>query len=154
MLYDSSVLIDYLDGREDAVACVESHLDERAVTPQLALFEVYQGEVFKSGSADFDAVDGALSWLTPVESSAGFARAGAQVQAELHRRGEVLAARDALIAGAALALDEPLVVADGDFAVAGLSDLLDVEFPYRTDGGDMPTSANVQGDSPEEGEDS
>jgi tRNA(fMet)-specific endonuclease VapC len=133
MLYDSSVLIDYLDGRDAAVEYIESHLDERAVAPQLVLFEVYQGEVFKSGPTNFDAVDGALGWLAPVETSAGFARAGAQVQAELDRRGEVLSARDAFIAGAAVALDERLVVADDDFDTAGLRSLLDVEFPYRDD---------------------
>jgi len=131
MLYDSSVLIDYLDGRDSAVEYIESHLDERAVAPQLVLFEVYQGEVFKSGPANFDAVDGALGWLTPVETSAGFARAGAQVQAELDRRGAVLSARDAFIAGAAVALDEPLAVADDDFDVAGLEGVLDIEFPDR-----------------------
>ncbi len=131
MLYDSSVLIDYLDGRDSAVQYIESHLDERAVAPQLVLFEVYQGEVFKSGPANFDAVDGALGWLTPVETSAGSARAGAQVQAELDRRGAVLSARDAFIAGAAVALDEPLAVADDDFDVAGLEGVLDIEFPDR-----------------------
>lgn len=131
MLYDSSILIDYLDGRDAAVEYIESHLDERAVAPQLVLFEVYQGEVFKSGPANFDAVDGALGWLTPVETSAGFARASARVQAELDRRGEVLSARDAFVAGAAVALDERLVVADEDFDVAGLRRLVDVAFPYR-----------------------
>jgi len=59
-LYDSSVLIGYLDGEEDAVDYVRTHLDQRAVAPPLVLFEVYQGEVFKTGPADFDAVDGAL----------------------------------------------------------------------------------------------
>ncbi|ERH10393.1 MAG: PIN domain protein [halophilic archaeon J07HX64] len=130
MLYDS-ILIDYLNGRDIAVECIESHLDERAVAPQLVLFEVYRGEVFKSGPTNFDAVDGALGWLTPVETSAGFARAGAQIQAELDRRGAVLSARDAFIAGAAVALDEPLAVADDDFDVAGLRALLDIDFPDR-----------------------
>jgi len=55
------------------------------------------------------------------------------VQAELDRRGEVLSARDLFIAGAAVALDESLVVADDDFDIAGLGTLLDVEFPYRGD---------------------
>jgi predicted nucleic acid-binding protein len=59
-LYDSSVLIDYLDGVEVAVEYVQAHLDERAVAPPLVLFELYQGEVFKTGPADFDALGGAL----------------------------------------------------------------------------------------------
>ena len=133
MLYDSSVLIDYLDGRETAVEYIESNLDERAVAPQLVLFEVYQGEVFTSGSADFDAVDRALAWLTPVETSAGFARESARVQAELRRQGEVLGARDAFVAGAAIALEERLVVADADFDVDGLRTLVDVEFLSSAD---------------------
>lgn len=62
-LYDSSVLIDYLDGGDAVVDYVENHLDERAVAPPLVMFELYQGEVFKSGPADFDAVDGALGWV-------------------------------------------------------------------------------------------
>ena len=127
-VYDSSVLIDYLDGVEEVLDYVEANLDERAVAPQLVLFEVYQGEVFKSGPADFDAVDGALEWVTPVEMTTGLGRAGATVQTELQRRGETLAARDAFIAGVAMALDERLVVADEDFDVAGLTDVLAVDF--------------------------
>ena len=128
MLYDSSVLIEYLAGEDWAVAFVEDHLDERAVAPPLVLFEVYQGEVYKSGAADFGAVDRALGWLTVVPGTAATARAAAELQAALQRRGETLAARDAFVAGAALALDEPLVVADSDFDVDGLTERLDITF--------------------------
>ncbi len=127
-LYDSSVLIDYLDGSETAVEYVETHLDERAVAPQLVLFEVYQGEVFKSGPADFDAVDGALGWLTTLADSEDVARSAAELQRTLHRGGDVLAPRDAYIAGAAIAHDERLAVADSDFDVEGLTDHVDVDF--------------------------
>jgi len=127
-LYDSSVLIGYLDGEEDVVNYVRTHLDERAIAPPLVLFEVYQGEVFKTGPAEFDAVDGALEWLTVVEETAKLARAAGELQVELHRRGEPLAARDAYIAGAAKALDERLVVADSDFDVDGITHIVDVDF--------------------------
>lgn len=127
-LYDSSVLIDYLDGDPDAVAYVEAHVDERAVAPPLVLFEVYQGEVFKTGAADFDAVDRALEWLTVVDETADLAQAAAELQNELGRRGEPLAARDAFVAGAAKGLGERLAVADSDFDVDGLSDELTVDF--------------------------
>lgn len=127
-VYDSSVLIEYLTGHDDAVEYIESNLGRPAVTPQLALFEVYQGEVFKSEPADFDAVDGALSWLTPIEDCGGLARAAGELQAELHRNGEPLAPRDAMIAGTALTLDQRLAVADTDFAVEGLDGVIDVEF--------------------------
>jgi predicted nucleic acid-binding protein len=127
-LYDSSVLIEYLDGDDDVVDYVDRHLDERAVAPPLVLFEVYQGEVFKSGAADFDAVDGALSWLTVVEETADLARAAAELQNDLRNQGEFLTARDAFIAGTAKGLDETLVVSDSDFDVEGITDVLDVDF--------------------------
>jgi tRNA(fMet)-specific endonuclease VapC len=126
-LYDSSVLIDYLDGDEQTVDYVAAHTHERAVAPSLVMFEVYQGEIFRHRSADFDAVDTALDWLTVVEDIPGVARAGAELQDELHADGTALAARDAFIAGAAVALDERLAVADADFAVDVLSTHIDVD---------------------------
>lgn len=127
-VFDSSVLIDYLDGDETALNYVEEHRDERAVAPPLVLFEIYQGEVFKSGSADFDAVDGALGWLTTVDETPTHARSAGMLQNSLQSGGEPLAARDAYIAGTAKALDERLVVADSDFDVQGIRDELDIEF--------------------------
>lgn len=127
-LYDSSLLIGYLDGDDGAVDYVEAHSDDRAVAPPIVLFEVYQGEVFGSGVADFDAVRRALTWLTVVETTDDVARTAADLQETLHRRGEVLTARDAFIAGTAAALDEPLAVSDGDFDVDGLAELVDVDF--------------------------
>jgi len=126
-LYDSSVLIDYLAGEKPAVEYVETHLNERAITPPLVLFEVYQGEVFKSGSADFDAVDNALAWVTAVETDKTTARTAAIVQNELHSNGTALAPRDAFVAGTAVAFDETLAVADDDFDVPGLTGTLDVD---------------------------
>jgi hypothetical protein len=126
-LYDSSVLIDYLAGDGTAIDYIEAQLDERAVAPPLVLFEVYQGEVFKSGPMDLTAVDGALEWLTVVDTTGAHARAAAELQAACHQHGEPLAARDAFVAGTALALGERLVVADADFDVAGLSDALSVD---------------------------
>lgn len=127
-LYDSSVLIDYLDGDPDTEAYVESHLDERALAPPLVLFEVYQGEVFKTGPANFDAVDRALGWLTVIDVTADVARAAGELQNTLQQQGEPLAARDAFIAGTAKALGDRLAVADSDFDVDGLTDLIDVDF--------------------------
>jgi predicted nucleic acid-binding protein len=127
-LYDSSVLISYLDGEDAAVDYVEAHLDERAVAPSLVMFEIYQGEVFKSGPANFDAIDGALEWVTEADEIAGVSRAAAELQNELAADGTPLAARDAFIAGAAKHLGESLVVADSDFDVEGLTDHVDVDF--------------------------
>lgn len=126
-VYDSSVLIDYLDGVEVAVDYVDAHFDERAIAPPLVLFEVYQGEVFKAAPAAFDAVDGALEWVTVVEETPAHARSAAELQDVLQRHGAPLDARDAYIAGVAWGLDERLVVADPDFDVERLTDRLDVD---------------------------
>jgi len=127
-LYDSSVIIEYLDGDDRAVEYVQAHLDERAVAPPLVMFEVYQGEVFKTGPTDFDAVEGALEWLTVVEETGDLARTAGELQEALQEYGETLAARDAYIAGTAMGLDERFVVADSDFDVEGLTDVLAVDF--------------------------
>lgn len=127
-LYDSSVLIDYLDGDAETEAYVEDHSDDRAIVPPLVLFEVYQGEVFKTGPARLDAVDRALAWLTVVDVTADVARAAAALQDTLKRRGAPLAARDAFIAGTARSLGERLAIADSDFDVDGITDVIDVDF--------------------------
>lgn len=127
-LYDSSVLIDYLDGVEEAVDYVAASADERAVAPPLVLYEVYQGEVFKSGPADFAAVDGALEWLTVVDETRELAREAAVLQDALRSRGTPLNARDAFIAGTARGLGETLAVADSDFDVEAIEAELDVDF--------------------------
>ena len=126
-MYDSSVLIDYLAGRDAVVEYVYTHADERAVAPPLVLFEVYQGEVFRSGSTDLDAVDDALDWIQVIDTSARVAREAAVLQDALRDRGDALAARDAFIAGTALTLDESLAVSDADFDVDGVRDVLDLD---------------------------
>ena len=78
-LYDSSVLIDYLDGVDKAIECITRNAGERAVAPPLVLFEVYQGEVYRPDRTDLDAVDGALEWLTVVDGTAHFARGAAEL---------------------------------------------------------------------------
>ena len=127
-LYDSSVLIDYLDGVDEAVDYVVDHPDKRAIAPPLVLFEVYQGEVFNSGPADFDAVDGVLGWLTIVDETPAIARAAAELRATLRATGDPLAARDGFVAGAAKSLDGRLVVADAEFDVDGITQALDIGF--------------------------
>jgi len=127
-LYDSSVLIDYLDGDPNAVEYIERHADERAVAPPLVMFEVFQGEVFRTGPADFDALEGALEWLTVIEETGALARAAGELQNDLRENGEPLAARDAFIAGTVRGLGERLVVAYDDFDVVDLTDTVPVDF--------------------------
>lgn len=72
-------------------------------------------------------VDRALGWLTVVDTTATMARAASELQHTLHQQGDSLAARDAFIAGSALALDERLAVADNDFGVDGLTDVIEID---------------------------
>lgn len=125
-LYDSSLLIEYLDGDEHAVAFVEERVDAAAVTVPLAMFELYQGEVFKTGPTDLDGLSAALAWLDVVDATSGFARAAAELQGDLRAAGAPLGARDAYIAGAAAAIGEPLAATDDDFRNEALSNHLDV----------------------------
>jgi predicted nucleic acid-binding protein len=127
-VYDSSVLVEYLSGTERAVEYVESNADRRAVAPPIVLYEIYQGEVFKSGSANFDAVDDALSWVTVPDQTRAMARAAGELQNDLHEGGQSLAARDAFIAGTATAFGDTLAVADSDFDVEGIREQVDVDF--------------------------
>lgn len=127
-LYDSSVLIDYLTGEDAAVEYVERNADERAVAPPLVMYEVYEGEIYRPGEPDFESVDDALSWLQILNSSQTDARAAAELQADLQQAGATLAPRDALIAGTAKSVGENFAVADADFDVEGIDELIDVDF--------------------------
>lgn len=126
-LYDSSVLIDFLAGDETVENYIHAQSDHRAITLPLVLFEIYQGEIYKSDPADFNAIDGALGWLTIVEETRDLARAAAELQNRLANDGTPLAARDAYIAGAAETLGETLVVSDADFDVDGITQHLDLD---------------------------
>lgn len=129
VVYDSSVLIEYLDDEDSKAAeYIEAHLDERQATIPLVMFEVYQGEVFKPGTPDLDRVRAALSWLDVLDETHDLARSAGELQAALAATGEPLTARDAYIAGAAMGLDERLVVADSDFDVQGITDSVEVDF--------------------------
>lgn len=127
VVYDSSVLIDYLDGVESVVAYIEANADERATTIPLVLFEVYQGEVYKSGPADFTAVEEALDWVEVIDESPGLARDAAELLDFVASRGSPLAARDAYVAGAAASLDESLAVTDSDFDTEALRERLEID---------------------------
>lgn len=127
VLYDSSILIDYLDGDDAAVECVKEHSDETAVTIPLVMFEVYQGEVFKPGESNFDGLESALSWVEVIEEKEPYAREAAELQEKMEDAGEPLSARDIYVAGAASAANEKLVATDSDFGVSVLRESIPVE---------------------------
>jgi len=127
VLYDSSLLIDYLDGDDAAVEYVKEHSDGAAVTVPLVMFEVYQGEVFKPGESDFDGLESALSWVEVIEEKASYAREAAELQEKMKDAGKPLSAREIYVAGAASAANEKLVATDSDFGVPMLRGAIPVE---------------------------
>jgi predicted nucleic acid-binding protein len=127
VLYDSSLLIDYLDGGEASVDCVKRHSEETAAAVPLVMFEIYQGEVFKSGDSDFDGLESALSWVEVIDEKPSYAREAAELQEDLKDAGDPLSARDIYVAGAASATNEKLVATDSDFDSSVLRESISVE---------------------------
>jgi len=127
-LYDSSVLIDYLDGDPEVVEYAKAHATEEAKTTHLALYEVYLGELYTEGDPNFDTVEGALSWVSAINyESVRSSRRAAELMARLHEAGSSLSFRDGYIAAAAWEMQELLVTRDADFDVPALREEIDVE---------------------------
>ena len=125
VLLDASVLIDYLAGDDPVISFLESHVADSLSTIRLVAFEVYQGEVFKPTPADFDELDDRLRWLTVRSVPAETPRVAAELQVDLQQNGATLAPRDAYIAGAAIAMNEPLAYRDEDFDIDALDGKLE-----------------------------
>lgn len=127
-LYDSSVLIDYLDGDPEVVEYAETHAAEDAKTTHLVLYEVYLGELYTEGDPDFDAVEDALSWVSPINyQSVRSSRHAAELMTRLHDAGSSLSFHDGYIAAAAWEMRELLVTRDSDFDVRALREEIDIE---------------------------
>jgi hypothetical protein len=127
-VFDSSVLIDYLDGDDTVVTYAEDHAREDIKTPHLALYEVYLGELYTAGEPDFAAIDDALSWVNVVnEQGPRFSRHAAQLMARLQDEGCTLAYRDGFIAASAWSLEERLVTRDSDFDTPEIRSEIDVD---------------------------
>lgn len=126
--YDSSFLIDYLDGDEAALEYAEEHADETATAPHLVLYEVYLGELYTHGDPDFDRVSDALTWITPIrEHGPAFGRHAAALMDRFMDNGSPLGVRDGYVAAVAWSRDERLVTRDGDFDVPAVQDAIDVD---------------------------
>lgn len=97
--FDTSFLLDYLDGVDDTAAYLEAHEDAPLFAPSLVLFEVYRGVVRTGGRDEIDRVTSALDWVEPLSLSNAAAKEAALVEAELLDSGERINLGDTLIAG-------------------------------------------------------
>jgi predicted nucleic acid-binding protein len=115
---DSSVIIDMLEGVEDAVRFVRS-AKEPYLTSTICVFEVIDGKL-GSGSTDVDSVRQDFGGVRALELGEPVALEAARLQDELLDDGERMAARDLLVAATARSTGDQLVVADSDYQTDAL----------------------------------
>jgi len=97
--FDTSFLLDYLDGDPAAAAYLEEHQNKPFYAPALALFEVYRGAARASGREEVNHAVSGLDWLDPLPLDDPAAQEAALIEAELLDSGERVNLGDTLIAG-------------------------------------------------------
>jgi tRNA(fMet)-specific endonuclease VapC len=120
---DSSFLIDYTDGDEDATLdYLNDHSNDRFFISTLSLYELYLGAALSgAGDEGMDEIRRGLHWADIDPFEEGDAMEAARIRGELSAGGEQINLADVLIAGAARRMGESVVTRDTDFeAVDGL----------------------------------
>lgn len=97
--FDTSFLLDYLDGVDAAAEYLEDHEDKPFFAPSLALFEVYRGAARTGGREQIERVGSAVDWIEPLPLSEPATREAALIEAELLDTGDRINLGDTLIAG-------------------------------------------------------
>lgn len=113
--FDTTFLLDYLDGVDDTAAYLEAHEDRPLFAPSLALFEVYRGAARTGGRDAVERVTSALDWLEPLPLTEPAAREAALVEAELLDSGQRINLGDVLVAGTCRHNGAKIVTRDGHF---------------------------------------
>lgn len=116
---DSSVVIDYLDGRDAAVEYLDSQSPPYLTSP-VCVYEVLAGEVFSTGPTDVERARRDFGHVETVPFTEEVAIEAARLQAELLSQGDPLSPRDLFVAAGARWSGETLAVSDGDFDTEGL----------------------------------
>ncbi|WP_128478816.1 type II toxin-antitoxin system VapC family toxin [Halorussus pelagicus] len=120
--FDSSFLIDYLEGTEDALTYIDAHPDDSFYVPNVVLFELYRGAIRTSRRNAVAELRNDLSWLEPLPFTADAALEAAKIEAELKQDGTPIGTPDVQIAGIVRNIGETLVTRDRDFdEVEGLN---------------------------------
>lgn len=97
--FDTTFLLDYLDGESDAKEFLEEREDKPFFAPALSLFEVYRGAARTGGRETVEQVASALNWAEPLHLTDATAREAALVEAELLDDGNRINLGDVLVAG-------------------------------------------------------
>jgi len=97
--FDTTFLVDYLDGEAATETFLDAHRDKPLVAPSLSLFEVYRGAARVGGDDAVERVQSGLDWLQPLPLSAATAREAALIETDLLDAGTRINLGDVLIAG-------------------------------------------------------
>ncbi len=97
--FDTSFLLDYLDGEPAAAEYLQAHETTPFFAPSLALFEVYRGAARTGGRDQIERVAAALEWIKPLPLTETAAQEAALIEAELLDSGTRINLGDTLIAG-------------------------------------------------------
>jgi tRNA(fMet)-specific endonuclease VapC len=125
-LVDSSFLVDYARGDDDALAYLVAHDDEQIGASTVVLSELYRGLMLTQDMTREEALS-KYEWVKPVPFTTDTAAEAAEIYVELRADGELINRSDIYIAGTARSLGVSLVVGDNHFEAV---DDLDVE-TYR-----------------------
>lgn len=115
MAFDTTFLVDYLDGDDATRAFLEDHADKPFFAPALALFEAYRGAARTSGRKGIERVATGLDWVEPLPVTDATVREAALVEAELLDAGTRINLGDTLIAGVCRHNGARIVTRDGHF---------------------------------------
>lgn len=114
MILDATFLIDLIAGDPAATAKLEEMSDRLLAVPTLAYTEVGVG--IRPDTAEARRFEAVMAQLTLVPYDAEAARRAVDVQRGLHEQGDAIGAIDAMIAGIAIARDEPILTRNvGEF---------------------------------------
>lgn len=128
---DTSVLIDYLDGRPYTAEFLSENADRPFFATTISMYEVYVGELAASSSArNVSNCNTRLDWLEFLPFEGADASEAAQIYDELRANGDLINAHDILIGGTARRRGATVVTADEDYR--NIADL-DVSLLRRDD---------------------
>jgi len=113
--FDTTFLLDYLDGDDDAEAFLGAHPDKPFFAPSLATFEVYRGAARTGGREQVERVADGLDWVEPLPVTDAAVREAALVEAELLDAGNRINLGDVLIAGVCRHNGASVVTRDNHF---------------------------------------
>lgn len=112
--FDSSFLIDYLDGEQSAADLLDRLDRPEYYAPTIVLYEIYEG----AASYDSDSIETArrsFDWLQPLSFTHDAAVEAARVNAELRADGSPINAGDVLVAGVCRHYGASIVTRDSHF---------------------------------------